>query len=255
MKYSLFLFLAIIAFSCSDNNQNKKNVENESEQEVKIRLKKEQELNRPQLKGFMIESKRPYLVKASNQFNNSYTIETTVANVPGIISIEFDKDSTIGIIKFTCKNKLSLNNENEKKFEEFIELINRNYNIQISSKNYYREIINNCVIYKVGKRYSKELIDSPSEIRKLNREIEKLKKQQHGGIYKEQWDKLTQEIEYLEFKKYNHYDLFIFEIISESYVVRKTSEKIIKFIEDIGNSIKNRYELDKELKNQKMKDF
>lgn len=249
----IILLFVLTCLSCNYEREKVDFFNLESENEKQLRQIKEQKLNKPSLKGFMLNSKRPYLYKGTNQYTKSISIEASVAELPGIINLKFDTDSTIRIISFI--HKQSRNYENEQ-FKSFVELINENYQIELSHQNYFNEFVKDSVIYSIDKDYKKELIDNKIEVMKLNREIKALEKERSKRpMVKTKYDDLTEEISLLEFKKYDRFDVFKFEIKCQIYIERKESEKIIEFIESKSSSIKYRINSNNETKDKRLNDF
>lgn len=99
--------------------------EKESEIEKIERLKKEALLNRPTLKDYMLDSKRPYIFKKCNYGNIYQTERLSVGGRRGQINIFFNSDTVIMKIEFDCNDIPSIIN-----YEEFLSLVKNNYQLE-----------------------------------------------------------------------------------------------------------------------------
>lgn len=251
----MVFFTGIIISSCTNSTVSTPQKKVESQEELKARLLLESKLQNPELKGYMLNVKRPYIYNPYGYTDDN----TSVAGLSGKIKLLFDRDSYIKVITFTHE---FFADKEVMKYNGFANLINEKYNLDwvidneddYSSQDYISEKGN--TIFSLSKKFEEVYIASELSSLQHKRQLNKLKKEKYeGGLYP--WEiaeieKLEREIHYKEYKAKLSY---IFKIIdkpfAEQYILDAKKNKDLLEQQKIESELQKVQEKKKKL----LKDF
>jgi len=258
MKYlSIYFFTLFIISSCTYNRVTTPQSRIESPEELKARLLLESKLQNPELKGYMLGVKRPYIY-SSYKYTDS---PTTVAGLSGKIELLFNRDSLIKVITFTHEHMLT---EKALEFSEFANLIKEKYNLgwvidnEDNLSNNQKDFISEKenIIFSLSQKNEEVYTASDLESFQHKQQLKKLRKEKsENGLY--EWEiaeieKLQREIHY---KEYDWKISYIFKIIDKDFAEQVILEQRMKQYSRERQEIESELQKTQEEKEKLLKDF